>query len=126
MHLAEQAREILDAAENASRQGQVCSEMTILISPEGDIPGPDNGTNAQIMAWIMDTYSMHKGYSMPAVVTGKPVEIGGTEGRSDAAGLGLSICTVQAMMRFDIPVSGASAAVQGFGYVGQAAARCPF
>jgi len=100
------------------------TEIEILIGPESDIPGPDNGTNAQVMAWIMDTYSMHKGYSAPAVVSGKPVEIGGTEGRSDAAGLGLSICTAQAMQRFDIPVEGATVAVQGFGYVGQASAGC--
>jgi glutamate dehydrogenase (NAD(P)+) len=100
------------------------TEIEILISPESDIPGPDNGTNAQVMAWIMDTYSMHKGYSSPAVVTGKPVEIGGTEGRSDAAGLGLSICTVQAMKRFNIQIEGATAAVQGLGQVGQAAAKC--
>jgi glutamate dehydrogenase (NAD(P)+) len=100
------------------------TEIEILISPEGDIPGPDNGTNEQVMAWIMDTYSMHKGYSAPAVVTGKPVEIGGTEGRTDAAGLGLSVCTAQALKRFNIQSEGATAGVQGFGYVGQASARC--
>jgi glutamate dehydrogenase (NAD(P)+) len=99
------------------------SEIEILISPEGDIPGPDNGTNERVMAWIMDTYSMHKGYSAPAVVTGKPIEIGGTAGRSESTGLGIAICTRELMKRFDLPIEGATVAIQGFGHVGRAAAR---
>jgi glutamate dehydrogenase (NAD(P)+) len=99
------------------------SEIEILISPEGDIPGPDNGTNERVMAWIMDTYSMHKGYSAPAVVTGKPIEIGGTAGRSESTGLGIAICARELMKRFDLPIEGATVAIQGFGHVGRAAAR---
>ncbi len=99
------------------------TEIEILISPEGDIPGPDNGTDERVMAWIMDTYSMHKGFSTPAIVTGKPVEIGGTEGRREATGLGMSICTTEAMKRFEMNPEGATVAIQGFGHVGQAAAE---
>ncbi len=99
------------------------TEIEVLISPEGDIPAPDNGTNEQIMAWIMDTYSMHKGYSAPAVVTGKPVEIGGSEGRSESTGIGMTVCTVEAMKRHHVPVQGATAAVQGFGHVGRTTSK---
>ncbi|GIV85367.1 MAG: hypothetical protein KatS3mg052_2374 [Candidatus Roseilinea sp.] len=62
------------------------TEISSFISPEGDIPAPDMGTNPQIMAWIMDTYSMHRGYSVPAIVTGKPINIGGSAGRFEATG----------------------------------------
>ena len=65
------------------------TEISIVISPEGDIPAPDMNTNAQIMAWIMDTYSMHRGYSVPGVVTGKPFSVGGTRGRVESTGTGL-------------------------------------
>ncbi len=99
------------------------TEIEILISPEGDIPAPDNGTDAQVMAWIMDTYSMHKGYSATAVVTGKPVEIGGSELRGESTGLGMAICVREAMRRFEIPIEGATVAIQGFGHVGSTAAR---
>jgi glutamate dehydrogenase (NAD(P)+) len=67
------------------------SEISIIISPHGDIPAPDMGTNAQTMAWIMDTYSMTVGYSVPAIVTGKPINIGGSEGRTEATGRGVVI-----------------------------------
>lgn len=69
------------------------TEISQFIGPERDIPAPDVGTNAQIMAWIMDTYSMHKGYSIPAVITGKPVAVGGTVGREYATGLGVTYIT---------------------------------
>ena len=98
------------------------TEIEILISPEGDIPGPDNGTDERVMAWIMDTYSMHKGFAVPAIVTGKPVEIGGTEGRRESTGLGMSVCTIEAMKHFGIESAGATVAIQGFGHVGQTAA----
>ncbi len=70
--------------ENLTRR--YATEISILISPEGDIPAPDVNTTPQIMAWIMDTYSMHRGYAVPAVVTGKPVAVGGSLGRSEATG----------------------------------------
>ena len=65
------------------------TEIACVIGPESDIPAPDVNTNPQIMAWIMDTYSMHEGYSVPAVVTGKPLSIGGSEGRMEATGRGV-------------------------------------
>ncbi len=98
------------------------TEMEILMSPEGDIPAPDNGTDEQVMAWIMDTYSMHKGYSAPAVVTGKPVEIGGSEGRNESTGLGMTICVLEAMQRQNMRIEGATAAIQGYGHVGRTTA----
>src|SRR5436190_21672580 len=72
------------------------TEISLLISPETDVPAPDMGTNAQTMAWIMDTYSMHHGHTYPAVVTGKPVSIGGSEGRVDATGRGVYIIAREA------------------------------
>lgn len=103
--------------ENLTRR--YATEISVLMGPEGDIPAPDVNTDAQIMAWIMDTYSMHKGYSVPAVVTGKPVEIGGSEGRKEATGRGVVITTLQALQHLGIPVEGARVAIQGFGNVGQ-------
>jgi glutamate dehydrogenase (NAD(P)+) len=99
------------------------TEISIMMGPESDIPAPDIGTNAQVMAWIMDTYSMHKGYSIPAVVTGKPVEIGGSLGRTDATGRGVAVTMREALRMKGIPIEGATVAVQGFGNVGSAAAR---
>ena len=98
------------------------TEISLLMSPEGDIPAPDVNTNAEIMAWIMDTYSMHRGYTTPAVVTGKPLEIGGSVGRSEATGRGVLFTTLEAMKVEEIPVEGARIVVQGFGNVGSAAA----
>jgi len=103
--------------ENLTRR--YATEISVLMGPEGDIPAPDVNTDAQIMAWIMDTYSMHKGYSVPAVVTGKPVEIGGSEGRKEATGRGVVITTLEALQHLNIPVEGARVAIQGFGNVGQ-------
>jgi glutamate dehydrogenase (NAD(P)+) len=98
------------------------SEIVILIGPESDIPAPDVGTNAQIMAWLMDTYSIGKGYSIPAVTTGKPIEIGGSKGRSQATGRGCMICTQLATKHLNINLREATIAVQGFGNVGATAA----
>jgi len=98
------------------------TEIAILISPEGDIPAPDMGTNAQVMAWIMDTYSMHRGYSTPAVVTGKPINIGGSQGRNEATGRGVIFTTREALKLLNKPLAGASVVVQGFGNVGSVAA----
>ena len=94
-----------------------------LIGPEKDIPAPDINTNPEIMGWIMDTYSMFKGYTVPGVVTGKPVEIGGSLGRKDATGRGVMLMTKEILQRQGIPISKASIAIQGMGNVGGAAAR---
>lgn len=99
------------------------TEIEILMSPEGDIPAPDVGTNPQIMAWIMDTFSMHRGYSVPAVVTGKPVPIGGSQGRYDATGMGVMFMAREALKHLNLAIDGATVAVQGFGNVGSTAAR---
>ncbi len=106
--------------ENLTRR--YATEISILMSPEGDIPAPDVNTNPQIMAWIMDTYSMHRGYSTPAVVTGKPVEIGGSLGRNEATGRGTMITTLEALKHLDIPIEGARVVVQGYGNAGSVAA----
>ena len=99
------------------------TEISIIIGPDSDIPAPDMGTNGQIMAWLMDTYSMHAGHTVPAVVTGKPVSIGGSEGRVDATGLGVVMVTGEAAKRFGVSLPSARVVVQGFGNVGNAAAR---
>jgi glutamate dehydrogenase (NAD(P)+) len=94
-----------------------------MIGPEKDIPAPDVGTNAQTMAWIMDTVSMHRGYSVPGVVTGKPVSIGGSLGRADATGQGIVYTIEDAARRIGLGLRDARVAVQGFGNVGEASAR---
>ncbi len=99
------------------------TEISIIISPRSDIPAPDVNTNPQVMAWIMDTYSMHEGYSTPAVVTGKPLSIGGSEGRNDATATGVLFVTRQAAKRIDMPLKGARVSIQGYGNVGATAAR---
>ncbi len=99
------------------------TEISILMGPESDIPAPDMGTNAQVMAWIMDTYSMHRGFSVPAVVTGKPVEIGGSLGRTEATGRGVAFTMLEALRMKGIRADGATVAVQGYGNVGSVAAR---
>jgi len=99
------------------------SEIAIIIGPHSDIPAPDVNTNAQVMAWIMDTYSMHEGYSIPAVVTGKPLSIGGSEGRNDATATGVLFVTRQAARRLEMPLQGARVSIQGYGNAGSIAAR---
>ena len=100
------------------------TEISPFIGPERDIPAPDVGTNAQIMAWIMDTYSMHRGYSVPTVITGKPVSIGGTVGRESATGLGITYITRSVLkQRLGRSLDDISVAVQGFGNVGSWTAR---
>jgi glutamate dehydrogenase (NAD(P)+) len=99
------------------------TELDGIIGLESDIPAPDVGTNAQTMAWIMDTISMHRGYPVPGVVTGKPVAIGGSEGRADATGQGVVYTIEHAAQSLGIPLDGARVAIQGFGNVGQASAR---
>jgi len=99
------------------------TELEGMIGPDSDIPAPDVGTNAQTMAWIMDTVSMHRGYSVPGVVTGKPVAIGGSQGRADATGQGVVYTIEDAARRAGFALRDATVAVQGFGNVGEATAR---
>jgi glutamate dehydrogenase (NAD(P)+) len=99
------------------------TELEPLVGPDSDIPAPDVGTSAQVMAWFMDTISMHKGYSVPGVVTGKPIAIGGSAGRSDATGQGIVFTIEHAARRVGMELRGATVAIQGFGNVGEAAAR---
>ena len=113
----------LSQAENERLTRRYAAEIDILIGPDTDIPAPDMGTNAQTMAWIMDTYSMHHGHTFPAVVTGKPVSIGGSEGRVDATGLGVYLIAREAALKMGMELRGKTVAVQGFGNVGGVAAR---
>ncbi len=99
------------------------AEIGILIGPDMDVPAPDMGTDAQVMAWIMDTYSMMHGHTTPATVTGKPVTIGGSSGRVEATGRGVLFVTQEACKRSGIQLEGATVAVQGFGNVGSVAAK---
>lgn len=99
------------------------SELVEVLGPEKDIAAPEVSTNPQTMAWIMDTYSMQKGYSVPAVVTGKPLALGGSYGREAATGRGCVITICEAMKRLEMPLEGATFAVQGFGNVGSWVAR---
>jgi glutamate dehydrogenase (NAD(P)+) len=99
------------------------SEIIEMIGPEADIPAPDLGTDEQVMAWIMDTYSQQKGHSVPGVVTGKPIEIGGSYGRREATGRGVVTCLLEACRETGSSLQGARVVVQGFGQVGSAAAR---
>ena len=99
------------------------TEISIVIGPEKDVPAPDVGTDSQVMAWIMDTISMHQGYTVPAIVTGKPLNIGGSEGRSDATARGLVYLLGEASRHLGLNLSGARVAVQGFGKVGASTAR---
>ena len=99
------------------------TEIAGVIGPESDIPAPDVNTNPQTMAWIMDTYSMHHGYSVPAVVTGKPLSVGGSEGRVDATGRGVFFVTRAACQALNMPFAGARVVIQGFGNVGSVTAR---
>ena len=94
-----------------------------LIGPERDIPAPDVNTDAEVMGWIMDTYSMFKGYPVPGVVTGKPVEIGGSLGRKEATGRGVMLITRETLHRLGIPLIGTKVAIQGMGNVGGTAAK---
>jgi len=99
------------------------AEIIDAIGPEKDVPAPDVNTDAQIMAWVMDTYSMHVGHTATAVVTGKPLEIGGSAGRREATGRGVMIATREAAKHIGFPIRGATVAVQGFGNVGSISAE---
>src|SRR5437763_608173 len=95
-------------------------EVLPVIGPRADVMAPDLGTDEQVMAWIMDTYSMSVGYACPEIVTGKPVELGGCVGRREATGRGVVYCVMQALEEVEIPPGEATAVVQGFGNVGGA------
>ena len=97
-------------------------EMIPFISPQVDVMAPDLGTNEQVMAWMMDTYSMHMGYSVPSIVTGKPVGLGGSLGRREATGRGVGYLVNRATDTIGLDISKTSGAVQGFGNVGSVAA----
>jgi glutamate dehydrogenase (NAD(P)+) len=98
------------------------AEIIDAIGPDKDVPAPDVNTNEQIMAWVMDTYSMHVGYTATAVVTGKPIVMGGSLGRREATGRGVMITTREAARHLGIDIKGATVAVQGFGNVGSVSA----
>ncbi|MGA8521448.1 MAG: Glu/Leu/Phe/Val dehydrogenase [Candidatus Dormiibacterota bacterium] len=99
------------------------TEISLIVGPDRDIPAPDLGTGPQVMAWIMDTLSMHAGFSVPASVTGKPQSIGGSEGRFTGPGRGLTMVTVLAMRDAAMDPSAARVAIQGFGKVGGVSAE---
>ncbi len=98
-------------------------EIMMMIGPEKDIPAPDVYTNPQTMSWMMDTYSMHQGFSVPGVVTGKPLPLGGSKGRLDATGRGVMFITKEGLKHLGLSLKGATVAIQGFGNVGSASAR---
>ncbi len=98
------------------------AEIIDAIGPDKDVPAPDVNTNEQVMAWIMDTYSMHVGRTETAIVTGKPVVLGGSQGRREATGRGVMICTREAARHLELELRGATVAVQGFGNVGSVSA----
>ena len=99
------------------------AEISIIIGPDKDIPAPDVNTNEQIMGWIMDTYSMTIGYSCPGVVTGKPIDVGGSLGRKEATGRGVFYVTRELSNRRGFDLRKAPVAIQGFGNVGSNAAK---
>jgi glutamate dehydrogenase (NAD(P)+) len=99
------------------------SEIMDIIGPERDVPAPDINTNPQTMAWIMDTYSMHKRHTVTGVVTGKPLALGGSAGRTEATGRGCMIVTMQALRRFGLELANTRVVIQGFGNVGGMSAK---
>jgi glutamate dehydrogenase (NAD(P)+) len=108
----------LSERENERLTRRYTSEILPIIGPERDIPAPDVGTDERNMAWMMDTYSVNAGYSVPGVVTGKPIVLGGSLGRTSATGDGVVISTIEALKARGINPLGATVAVQGFGKVG--------
>jgi glutamate dehydrogenase (NAD(P)+) len=114
---------LLSRSELERMTRRYASEILPLIGPERDIPAPDMGTDGQIMAWIMDTYSTREGFSVPGVVTGKPVAIGGSKGRVSATGRGVTYVTLATLKHLGMAVEEARIAVQGFGNVGSNAAQ---
>src|SRR5258706_583289 len=112
----------LSKAELERLTRRYAADLSDLFGPESDVPAPDVNTNEQIMAWIVDTYSMHERRTEYAVVTGKPLEVGGSAGRREATGRGLLFCLREACAHLQLPPAGARIAVQGFGNVGSVSA----
>ncbi len=117
------APETLSRAELQRLTRRYAAEIFPLIGPDKDVPAPDVGTDGQVMAWVMDTYSQQVGYAVPGVVTGKPLSIGGSLGREEATGRGVADVTLAAMRELSLDVATATVAVQGFGNVGSHTAR---
>jgi glutamate dehydrogenase (NAD(P)+) len=115
-------RSALSARELEAVSRRYMQEMIPFVGPKTDIMAPDLGTDEQVMAWFMDTYSMYQGQTVTEIVTGKPIGMGGIEGRREATGLGVAHLIARAMERMELPISGATAIVQGFGNVGSNAA----
>ncbi|MDH4087018.1 MAG: Glu/Leu/Phe/Val dehydrogenase [Nitrospira sp.] len=113
----------LSPAELQRLTRRYAAEIFPLIGPDKDVPAPDVGTDAQIMAWMMDTYSQQVGYAVPGVVTGKPLSIGGSLGREEATGRGVVYVTHEVLRHLKLSLDGASVAIQGFGNVGSHTAR---
>ena len=113
----------ISLAENERMTRRFTSEISIILGPDRDIPAPDVYTNSQTMAWMMDTFSMTKGYSTLGVVTGKPLSVGGSAGRNEATAEGCYVAIEEAAKRMSLPLKGATAAVQGFGNAGSFVAR---
>jgi glutamate dehydrogenase (NAD(P)+) len=108
----------LSTGERKALTRRYTTEISVLIGPDRDIPTPDVNTGSQTMAWIMDTFSMHAGHTVPGIVTGKPLAIGGTRGRREATSRGAFRCILAAARCRDMPIDGARVAIQGFGRVG--------
>jgi len=106
--------------ENLTRR--YATEISYIIGPQKDIAAPDVNTDPQIMAWIMDTIAMHEGHPVPAIVTGKPIRLGGSEGRVEATGRGVFFCAQEVARHKNLSLEGATVAVQGFGNAGQVSA----
>ena len=113
----------LSRQELQSMTRRYTAEILNFIGPEIDIPAPDLGTNEQVMAWVMDTFSQHKGHAVPEIVTGKPVDIGGTLGRREATGRGVVYTIIEAAKHLSIDLARCTAVVQGFGNVGSVAVK---
>jgi glutamate dehydrogenase (NAD(P)+) len=108
----------LSPAELQRLTRRYAAEIFPLIGPDKDVPAPDVGTDAQVMSWIMDTYSQQVGYAVPGVVTGKPLSLGGSLGREDATGRGVVYVTLEALRHLGLSIENATVAIQGFGNVG--------
>jgi glutamate dehydrogenase (NAD(P)+) len=113
----------LSRAELQRLTRRYAAEIFPLIGPDKDVPAPDVGTDAQVMSWIMDTYSQQVGYAVPGVVTGKPLSLGGSLGREEATGRGVVCVTLEALRHLNLPIQQATVAIQGFGNVGSHTAR---
>src|SRR3989440_6746389 len=113
----------MSASELEKLTRRYTSAIINMLGPDSDVPAPDVNTNERVMAWVMDTYSMHVGHTTTAVVTGKPVELGGSLGRREATGRGCMIVTREALRHLGMSMKGTTISIQGFGNVGSVAAQ---